>query len=122
LTSKASATLSDYTSPDTRCRLVHLCLEEIQGRIPTEDKSTDEGAEILATRLGVSQRTVERWMQGRTHTCMGEVDALISYAIKIRPHKAAKILKRDLDTHRRMLVVTLVKAILTGDLKPEAEA
>ena len=121
MTSEGLATLSEYTSRETKCRLVHLCLEEIQGRIPTEEKSTD-GAEILATQLGVSQRTVEKWMRGRTHTCMGEVDALIAYAIKAQPHKAAKILKRDLDTHRRMLVVTLVKAILTGDLKPEAEA
>ena len=121
MTPEGQSSLAEYMSRETRYRLVQLCLEEIKGRLPAEEKSTDEGVEALAARLGVCHRTVERWMRGRTHTCMGEVDALIAYSIKAQPHKAAKILKRGLDNHRRVLVFTLVKAILEGDLKPEAE-
>ncbi|HUV34643.1 MAG TPA: hypothetical protein VMW22_06900 [Candidatus Desulfaltia sp.] len=115
------ATLAEYTSREARYRLVQICLEEIQGRLAEEEKSPDEASKVLAARLMVSQRTIQRWASGGIQSCNGNADALIIQAIKSQPHKAAKILKRDLDTHRKMLVTTLIRAIMAGDLKPEAE-
>ena len=120
MTLEGFTTLAEYTSREARYRLVQVCLEEIQ-RTLTEENSPDNASRILAASLNVSQRTIQRWASGGIQSCNGNADALIALALRHRPHKAAKILKRDLDNHRRMLVTTLVKAILAGDLKPEAE-
>ena len=121
MTIEGLVTLSEYTSRETVLKLANLCLEELQYSNVVGEKSQDEAVKALSARLGVNPRIVRRWMEGKLPFHRGEVDALIAYSFKIQPHKAAKILKRDLDTHRRMLFIAIVKAILTGEMKPEAE-
>jgi DNA-binding transcriptional regulator YiaG len=121
MTTEGLATLSEYTGREARCRLVHLCLEDIQGMSDAEEKGPGEALSVLAARLGVSRRTVQGWAQGGARGFDGDADALVAHAIRVQPHRAAKILKWDLDAHRKAMVTTLVKAILAGDLRPEAE-
>ena len=121
MTQGGQSSLAEYTSPETLRRLVNLCLERIQDESAAEGTGLGDASEVLACRLGLSQVTVQRWAQGGAEGSYSDVDTLVAHAIKVQPHRAAKMLKWDLDTHRKAMVTTLVKAILAGDLRPEAE-
>jgi len=109
-------TLAEYTSREARYRLVQLCLDKIN-----EEQSRRQGdtaaTKVLADRLYVSQRTVQRWARGGIQSCNVNADAIINVALGLDPFDTAKILARDLDHHRRELIMALPRGALEGEIQ-----
>jgi transcriptional regulator with XRE-family HTH domain len=55
---------------------------------------------LLASRLGVSRRTVNRWLSGGIQGCDLNVDRLIELALLYSPAGVEEALRADLESHR----------------------
>jgi len=99
--------LSEYTSRRARFKLVQACLEFYE---TLEEKSGVSPTKALASSLGVSQRTVQRWAKGGIQSCNPNAEELIHLALQLVPRETALILTEDLETHRTTLHAALVLA------------
>jgi len=99
--------LSEYTSRRARYKLVQACLD-YYGEL--EEKSGVSPTKALASSLGVSQRTVQRWAKGGIQSCNPNAEEIIRLALLLVPREAARILQEDLETHRTTLHAALVLA------------
>ena len=58
-------------------------------------------ASILAGILGVSPRTVQRWMSGGVQSCNINAEKLIQASLEHAPEEAKRLLMEDLAQHER---------------------
>jgi len=72
-----------------------------------EEKSGVSPTKALASSLGVSRRTVQRWAKGGIQSCNSNAEEIIRLALLLVPREAAKILQEDLETHRTTLHANL---------------
>jgi hypothetical protein len=96
--------LTEYVSRDSRRTLTKLCIEGIGDANPMSNLSP---AGILAAELGVSHRTINRWLSGGIQGCDINIERLIDIAIYYSRNDVEAALNQDLDTHRRAVDETL---------------
>jgi len=96
--------LSEYTSRRARFKLVQACLEFYEA---LEEKSGVSPTKALASSLGVSRRTVQRWAKGGIQSCNANAEEVIHLALTLVPQEAARILLEDLESHRTVLHANL---------------
>jgi len=111
--------LSEYTSRMARYRLVQACLD-YYGEL--EEESGVSPTRALASSLGVSRRTVQRWARGGIQSCNANAEELIHLALQLVPREAAKILQEDLETHRTVLNAALARDGITPTHHEELQA
>jgi len=97
-------TLAEYTSREARYNLVLACLDHLAEEA---QRSNVAATMALAEKLHVSQRSIQRWAKGGIQSCNVNAEAIIYAATMWIPEKAAEILVKDLEMHRRQLVETL---------------
>jgi len=99
--------ISEYTSRECRLRLVEAAKAGLERELEDKcakgvsqfDRRTG-AARLLAGELGVSVRTVQRWLNGGVQSCNINAEKLIVTALKYAPEETGKLLEQDLETHR----------------------
>jgi DNA-binding transcriptional regulator YdaS (Cro superfamily) len=101
--------LTEYTSRAARLRLVEAAaqgvaedLREKRDRGVSNLDSRAGASLVLAGLLGVSQRTVNRWLRGGVQSCNVNCARLIEVALQYSPQEAWKILGEDAEAHVRV--------------------
>ena len=103
--------LSEYTSRYCRLKLVEATirgiehdLKERQDRGASNIDPRISASRILASLLGVSHRTVNRWLGGGVQSCNVNAEKLIRVALEYAPDEARRLLEEDLEGHRLAFV------------------
>lgn len=96
--------LAEFTSREARYNLVLACLDYLNEEA---SKTHVAATSVLADRLFVSQRTVQRWANKGIQSCNVNAEAIINAAVLWVPKRAAEILAEDLEEHRRQLCTTI---------------
>ena len=114
--------LSEYTSRYCRLKLVEACVEGIEREL---NEKHDRGvsqlgprvgpARVLARILGVSTRTVQRWISGGVQSCNVNCEALITAALRYAPEEALRLLEEDLLKHEEEFRSLVIHALEEGD-------
>jgi len=99
--------LSEYTSRLCRLKLVEAAVGGIERELAEKcarglsgiDKRTG-GARVLAGILGVSVRSVQRWLSGGVQSCNVNAEKLIKVAVEYAPGRTADLLEEDMERHR----------------------
>lgn len=107
-------TLSEYLSKPARARLVLACHCALQGRRREEGLSIRGATSILAGEVGVSTRTVERWIARGIQSCDVNADRILEVAMDLAPRESKEILLEDLDVHSRATLDLLLKEYRYG--------
>jgi hypothetical protein len=100
--------MAEYVSRPARMRLVELCINAIE-----KEQEADEGPKqpwrplapttILARELGVSARTIRRWLNAGYQACDVNATLILKVSMGHDPEGAIGTLKDDLEKHRQEL-------------------
>lgn len=114
--------LSEYTSREGRLQLVKAAheaiTEELRRRRANGDLFVDKrigASSLLARSLGVTKRTVERWVSGGIQACNVNAERLIEVALSLNPEWVIDILEEDLERHR-FEFSTMTSKVRQGDV------
>ena len=93
--------LSEYVSRGCRMALARVAVVGV-GAWSRRDNpmSRLSPSGLLAAQLGVSRRTVNRWLSGGIQGCDLNVDRLIVAAFSYSPGEVEATLRADLESHR----------------------
>ena len=58
------------------------------------------GVTLLSTKLGVSRKSVRRWIGGEMQSCNDNAAKLLELALECIPEKLGNVLREDLERHR----------------------
>ena len=58
------------------------------------------GVTLLSTLMGVSRKSVGRWLGGEMQSCNDNATRLLELASNYIPEKLEKVLREDLERHR----------------------
>jgi hypothetical protein len=89
--------LTEYVSRSCRRALAKVCVEGIRDANPMSRISPTG---ILAAELGVSHRTVNRWLSGGIQGCDLNIERLIALSLRYSRADVEASLKEDLEAHR----------------------
>lgn len=119
--------LSEYLSRGARFKLVRAVIEAIENgehryskkmnkRIQLNKLPSKVGAcKILATYLGTSKRTVERWASKGCQSCNVNAEKLLNVALDLASEETFIILDEDLENHR-FLFEYMIGGVRQGDV------
>ncbi len=103
-----SGDLSEYVSRWARWRLVCACVKELVRK--KEARKVKNGASVtgvFAGRVGVSKRTVQRWLSNGVQSCNVNAERIVELAVELCPAEARMILEEDLARHGASLEAVL---------------
>ncbi len=109
--------LCEYVSRWARWRLTIACVDSLRER--ARDRNGKVRAAVIgpfAGRVGVSRRTVERWLANGIQSCNVNADRVVELAMELCPAEAGRILEEDLERHQRGIEVLFVRqgAVASG--------
>lgn len=98
--------LSEYVSRPFRLKIVETCIGSIQRDLEEKwdrgathiDKRTSASS-VLAGLLGVSKRTVNRWLEGGVQSCNINLEELLKISMKYAYKETLELLEEDLEMH-----------------------
>lgn len=106
--------LSEYTSRKCRLKLALLLYESVLNEL---EKRRDRGmsqldaragaSTLVAGMLGVTKRTVNRWIAGGVQSCNVNSDKLIKVCLNYAPSRTPELLEEDMENHRFFLECVL---------------
>ena len=101
--------LSEYTSRYCRLRLVEACVRGIDRELSEKHDNHDNplsqvdprtrAPSILAGVLGVSTRTVQRWLSRDVQSCNVNAEKLTKVGLRYASEETRKLLEEDLRRH-----------------------
>lgn len=92
--------VSEYVSRWARWRLVCVCVKELVKREERIVSRRRRGAtSIFAGMVGVSGRTVQRWLGNGIQSCNVNAERIVELAVELCPGEAGQILEEDLARH-----------------------
>ncbi len=92
--------LSEYVSRWARWRLVCACVKELVRRKEAKMvKNCASVTGVFAGRVGVSKRTVQRWLGNGVQSCNVNAERIVELAVELCPGEAMLILEEDLARH-----------------------
>jgi hypothetical protein len=106
--------LSEYLSRPARARLVLACHRALQNRRRDEGLSIRGATSILAGEVGVTDRTIERWISRGIQSCDVNAERILEVAMDLAPRESREILFEDLDVHSRATLDLLLKEYRHG--------
>lgn len=89
--------LTEYVSRDCRRALATICVKAIGDDNPLSNNSPSS---TLASKLGVTPRTINRWLSGGIQGSDTNIEHLIEETLQASPKGAEATLRHDLDAHR----------------------
>lgn len=96
--------VSEYVSRWARWRLVCVCVKELVRRSERQGKKKNRGVTwVFADMIGVSSRTVQRWLANGVQSCNVNAERIVELAVELCPEEARRILEEDLTRHRATL-------------------
>ena len=102
-----ASTLSEYLSRESRWRLAKACHQALKDDNDDCDERFRKPSPtaILATRLDVTERTIQRWISNRyaIQSCNLNADKLLKAALDLAPKQAREILLEDFRDHEGLL-------------------
>lgn len=107
--------LSEYLSRPARARLVQACHSALQDRRRVEGLSPRGATSELASRIGVSSRTVERWLANGIQSCDINAEVILKITEDLMFQELTRILIEDLDSHTAAIFNLLVESRHGGD-------
>lgn len=113
--------LSEYVSRWARWRLTIACVDSLRERARGQDgKVRAAVVGPFAGSVGVSRRTVERWLGNGVQSCNVNAERIVELALGLCPEEARRILEEDLDSHRAGLE-SAFKEMCQGAVAAEVE-
>jgi hypothetical protein len=95
--------VSEYVSRWARWRLVCACVKELVRRGEKRASRGIGATLVLAERVGVSRRTVERWLGNGVQSCNVNAERIVEFSVELCPGEARRILEEDLTRHEASL-------------------
>ena len=93
--------LSEYVSRWARWRLTIACVDSLRERARGRDgKVRAAVVGPFSGCVGVSRRTVERWLGNGVQSCNVNAERIVELALELCPLEARMILEEDLGRHR----------------------
>jgi hypothetical protein len=89
--------LTEYISRDCRRALTKICVKAIGEDNPLSPISPTA---TLANKLGVTPRTINRWLSGGIQGSDANIELLIEETLRTSPKDAEETLRNDLDAHK----------------------
>lgn len=102
--------IAEYVSRPARMRLVELCIAAIQEQLDAEEEKQGRrgrpvaATSVLAERMNVSTRTVNRWRKDIFQAKNMNVKLLLATALDLDVEGMRKILREDFRRHRQELL------------------
>lgn len=107
--SELGGCLSEYVSRGCRMELARVAVVGVEGWSKRDmGMSHLSPAGLLAAQLGVSGRTVNRWLSGGIQGCDLNIDRLIAAAFSYSPNEVEAALRADLESHRVEVELALI--------------
>ncbi|MFA5870203.1 MAG: hypothetical protein WC941_10960 [Candidatus Bathyarchaeia archaeon] len=106
--------LSEYLSRAARALLVWACYRALQERRRRDGLSIWGATSDLAGEVGVTDRTVERWLSRGIQSCNVNADRILEVAMGLCPREVTEIVLDDLGAHARALGFPEVVSIPHG--------
>lgn len=100
--------IAEYISRPARMRLVVLCIGAIEKQQEANQEPKQGGrplaaTTILARELGVSARSIRRWLNAGVQSCDINATLILKVSIGHDEEGTIKILRQDLEKHRQEL-------------------
>ncbi|MCJ7574948.1 hypothetical protein MUO93_11930 [Candidatus Bathyarchaeota archaeon] len=78
-----------------------VCVEELRDRMRSKDgRVRGSPGEALADLVGVTERTVQRWLANGVQSCNVNAERIVELAVEMNHGEAWRILLEDLARHR----------------------
>lgn len=111
----APLSLSEYLSRPARMRLVQACHGALRDRRRGEGLAPCGATSILASMIGVSTRTAERWLSvDGIQSCDVNASRILEVAEELAPQDLTRILIEDLDVHAGAILDLLLREYRQG--------
>jgi hypothetical protein len=93
--------VSEYVSRWARWRLTIACVDSLRERVRDKEGNVKGGViGAFAIRVGVSRRTVQRWLAYDIQSCNVNAERIVELTLELSPVEARMILEEDLSRHR----------------------
>jgi hypothetical protein len=92
--------VSEYVSRWARWRFVCVCVKELVRRSERQGKKRRRCVtSVFADMVGVSGRTVQRWLANGVQSCNVNAERIVEISVELCPEEARRILDEDLARH-----------------------
>lgn len=114
-------TLADHLTKSARLALAQAAVRAIAEELKEGDNPLTPidrrvtGSGILASQLGVSRRTVERWLSGGIQSCNVNAEKLVKVSLGYAFDETLKILHQDLEEYRQEIASLKLRQRVVGD-------
>jgi transcriptional regulator with XRE-family HTH domain len=95
---ETNTSLTEYISRDSRRTLAKICVKAIGEDNPLSPISPTA---TLANKLGVTPRTINRWLSGGIQGSDANIERLLEETLHTSPKNAEETLRNDLNAHRQ---------------------
>ena len=112
----APLSLSEYLSRPARRRLVQARHNALRDKRREEGLAPRAATSILAGLIGVSERTIERWVPGGVQSCDINASRILEVAEDLAPRELTRVLIEDLDNHTAAIFNLLDESRHGGDV------